>query len=763
MLIFLKAKNLLQLEHSASIYTMTALPEHRSVFDCFQDTTLLQGLEEVTTVQVVTPLPTGTGSHRQAGVSSLDRSPHGEVSDKMFCSACQCPFDSREEQTEHYKLDWHRFNLRQRLAGRSPVTVEDFERKTGTGDVSSISGSDSEEDASDSDWGLRGDEDSAPAEAESPSETEARCGRLACKALFRNLHGQYLSVFRCVLCSKKTDSSEVDLTASLLNISCKSVWVILMTGGGHFAGAVFQGKEILQHKTFHRYTVRAKRGTAQGLRDSQNHSHAPRSAGAALRRYNEAALVKDVQDLLEGWSEHLREASVIFLRVPSYSRTMFFGGRQAPLDKSDPRVRTVPFATRRATFCEIRRVHDCLSTLHIYGKDTKVSTIFSPQKKVKKTPRPVPQTDLEIQVAAPPVTDEEDTSGEGSSEVALEMVEETLGTLDLRESEMYPCRRRRRRKKETHKPQGLDLGSGEPEGQREDCVQDHADSQEAGEVEACRRRPRRTKKAQPVEEDARGGLQGSWEYSLRDALFTACKVGDLDTLRRLLQPTRGSGQEQDDRWLPKGLSPVGGALIPVQPAFLNMEIDDTGFTLLHVASAAGQRGAIKLLMDAGSDPACRDIKGRTPYNVAPEKDTRNAFRKYMAENPDKYDYDKAQIPGPLTAEIETKKAEKKRAQKAARKQREKDQKEEKRREEAEQEEKRRFAALSDREKRALAAEKRLQQQMAAMGSSFSTIRRCWQCGESLMGKVPFQYLDFSFCTPRCVQEHRKAQALNPKP
>lgn len=51
-------------------------------------------------------------------------------------------------------------------------------------------------------------------------------------------------------------------------------------------------KEVLQHKTFHRYTVRAKRGTAQGVRDSQNRSHTPKSAGAALRRHNEAALVK---------------------------------------------------------------------------------------------------------------------------------------------------------------------------------------------------------------------------------------------------------------------------------------------------------------------------------------------------------------------------------------------------------------------------------------------------------------------------------------
>lgn len=56
------------------------------------------------------------------------------------------------------------------------------------------------------------------------------------------------------------------------------------------------------------------------------------------------------------------------------------------------------------------------------------------------------------------------------------------------------------------------------------------------------------------------------------------------------------------------------------------------------------------------------------------------------------------VPGPLTAEIESKKMEKKKAQKAAKKQREKEQREEKRQEEEEQEEKRRFLALSDREK-----------------------------------------------------------------
>ena len=60
-----------------------------------------------------------------------------------------------------------------------------------------------------------------------------------------------------------------DVMAPLLqNLPTSSYWIILMTAGGHFAAAVFKGKEILTHKTFHRYTVRAKRGTAQSARDA---------------------------------------------------------------------------------------------------------------------------------------------------------------------------------------------------------------------------------------------------------------------------------------------------------------------------------------------------------------------------------------------------------------------------------------------------------------------------------------------------------------
>lgn len=37
-------------------------------------------------------------------------------------------------QTEHYRLDWHRFNLKQRLLGRQILPVEVFEEKTRAGE-----------------------------------------------------------------------------------------------------------------------------------------------------------------------------------------------------------------------------------------------------------------------------------------------------------------------------------------------------------------------------------------------------------------------------------------------------------------------------------------------------------------------------------------------------------------------------------------------------------------------------------------------------
>lgn len=75
-----------------------------------------------------------------------------------------------------------------------------------------------------------------------------------------------------------------------------------------------------------------------------------------------------MQDILESWSSYINNSSLILYRaVGPYNRTVLFGGKNPPLDKNDLRLRPLPFPTRRATFSEVKRVYDILSTMEIYG------------------------------------------------------------------------------------------------------------------------------------------------------------------------------------------------------------------------------------------------------------------------------------------------------------------------------------------------------------------------------------------------------------
>ncbi|KAM6070409.1 tRNA endonuclease ANKZF1 isoform 2-T2 [Chlamydotis macqueenii] len=730
-----------------------AAPESRSIFEAAQDPVLLHGLTLVTGVAAdawaAEPAPV---SHEEPTATGSEEKAHGvpEVPERMCCSTCGQVFGSREEQTEHYRLDWHRFNLKQRLLGHRALPVEVFEEKTRTGDVSSISGSDSESSDASSESEL------LPSASDSPRTPQAPRSH---KVLLRNAKGQLISAYRCVLGTGKGGIEEpAELTAALQSLSASTCWVVLMMGGGHFAGAVFRGPQVQEHKTFHRYTVRARRGTAQGLRDAQTPGSAPRSAGASLRRYNEAALLKDIQDLLTAWAQHLNEAQRIFLRAPRHNHALFFSGRNPPLTRGDPRVCHIPLSTRRATLREVLRVHATLASLHVYGerdqsqclwvragKDTPLEDITrSPQKGWQKRQRKAevdpPQEDSRAPVLSPPSAPEEEEEEEEEESPAgeLEIVEVTLGTLDLREFEVMPKRNRKRRKKRDKKvekgPRAEEMGCHDTEGGQPGLELVVELQGEAG--------------AEPLP----WGDGGDPQTQLRDALFTACKTGDVGTLRHLLGVPESGGLPGD--------SEDGGGTQPLDTShsLLNQPVDERGCTLLHVAARAGKAEAVCLLLEAGADPALRDSQDRTPYCVSADKPTRNAFRKFMVDHPDKYDYNRAKVPGPLTQEMEAKKLEKKRAQKAQRKQREQAQREERQRWEKEQGEKQWFAALSDREKRALAAERRLAAQLQDTGITLANISRCWHCGESLLGRIPFHYLDFSFCSTVCLQTHRRARA-----
>eukprot|EP00899_Mesostigma_viride_P000304 jgi/Mesvir1/10274/Mv07823-RA.2 len=138
------------------------------------------------------------------------------------------------------------------------------------------------------------------------------------------------------------------------------LWLIALSTGGHFAAALLRvkGGDVVAHNSFHRYVVRAKAGGRQSTKDNAaGAGHAPKSAGSTLRRYNEAALDKEIQDLLSGWKATRGVSiSAIFLHAPGQANKRAIFAAANGFSRDDPRLRTVPFPVRRASYREVLRV-----------------------------------------------------------------------------------------------------------------------------------------------------------------------------------------------------------------------------------------------------------------------------------------------------------------------------------------------------------------------------------------------------------------------
>jgi len=77
----------------------------------------------------------------------------------------------------HYQDDWHRFNIKAKLRGRSSISQEEF--SSIEDGISSISGSESE--------------------GETTSKTYSGSPRI----VFQNGQGQQMSIFKCLVYQKK--------------------------------------------------------------------------------------------------------------------------------------------------------------------------------------------------------------------------------------------------------------------------------------------------------------------------------------------------------------------------------------------------------------------------------------------------------------------------------------------------------------------------------------------------------------------------------
>lgn len=365
---------------------------------------------------------------------------------------------------------------------------------------------------------------------------------------------------------------------------------------------------------------------------------------------------------MDEWKEQFNACQLIFYRATSGHKKVLFGSKGSVIDKNDERLRTIPFQTRRATFKEIKRIQELLCRLEIVGQLDEVENLLPAKnsKQLEKSPKKKPHRSKSREDPSRPlpvpVSECEDSEDQNIEQFA--MVTQEVSTSDLKEFDSSIARRKGKRSK-NKKGAGIqkDLEDLDLESSDEESSED------------------------------------SLQIKLQNDLLTAVKSGNNQLLEQLLNSTSATGDESSVEKI------------------VNHQFGEKKSSPLHIAAKDGHKTVIWTLMLHGADPSVRDKQKKVPYMMAETKDTRNIFRKFMGEFPDKYDYKTAMIPPPLSqeeeAEKQAKQNEKKKAQRQAKKEKEKLVKAEEKKKNDEKAEKERFLNLSDREKRALAAERRL--------------------------------------------------------
>ncbi|KAL1406377.1 hypothetical protein Q8F55_008076 [Vanrija albida] len=403
----------------------------------------------VRSIQAQAPEPAASDADKKTEVKTT--APPSAPSGVGFgCQACPgASFETPEDQREHFKSDWHRYNVKAKLQGKA-VTAEVWDEMAEG--VSSISGSasssssgssqslttrllskakvtDKEEDGVDSDeeaeladrrrraqlrtaviWFTP---TNAPASLGIPADTQLGVVRALLPSF--DTAGDYLTELKRLQLSPPVEGQE------------ERRITLLMVAGGHFAGMVVglrprgpRDKQdvkgagdlrIYKHKTFHRYTTRKKQGGSQGLNDNAKSKAV--SAGAMLRRYGEQALQEEIRALLTEWQEDLELSERIFIRASTHGKKSFWGYDGAVLSKNDERIRSFPFPTRRPTQQELIRVwHELvrvkvshLSQEALQAQDD--AYIASLQPKKQATAKPVAAPEKAPVPAAPKLSAEE--------------------------------------------------------------------------------------------------------------------------------------------------------------------------------------------------------------------------------------------------------------------------------------------------------------------------------------------------------------------
>ncbi|KAG5889111.1 hypothetical protein JTB14_003914 [Gonioctena quinquepunctata] len=406
-----------------------------------------------------------------------------------------------------------------------------------------------------------------------------------------------------------------------------------------------------------------------------------------------------VKSIVDTWKSEIARSSLVVYRASGpYNRSVLFGGAAPLLDRTSKNLRTIPFSTRRATFTEVKRVHSLLSTAILYDSLEKATEFFSKQKSPDEVPKRNKLHTTCINRAK-----------------SRESVERPLPTL-LSSSSGSEV-----------ELDGIDGGVCNLELETNDLEISFNDLREFDDSLTPEQRKKRTAKKKPKKSKAKK-LKEQEEASKKEIVDLLVK-GDLEKLKQLMREHSEKQLEENEK-----------------EDFVNKIIDDNSNSLLHLAALNEHADVIKYLLENGADLCLKNKNQQTTYTCTQSKEIREYLKEFAREHPDKFNYNKANIPTNTLSNEEI--AEKKKAQRKLKREKEKEKKKENDIKKKEEAEKDRFLKLSDREKRALAAERRI------ISQSGTVTKRCFLCAADIAGKVPFEYMKNLFCSIECLKAHR---------
>lgn len=438
-------------------------------------------------------------------------------------------------------------------------------------------------------------------------------------------------------------SSDDNMTSSTISRNFNAdpplrMWTVLLLGGGHFAASVialnphvttYTGKRqrgatdgpreersliLLAHKAFHRYTTRRKQGGGQAAQDATGRF--AKSAGAQLRRYNEAALGDDVRGLLDapGWRELISRSEKIWIRAGARAaRGLLWSwegakaARGSPLEaaRNDGRLGSLPFPTRRPTIGETVRCFLELSKVKVEHKS-------------------------EEQLAA-----EE---------------QEALEQINQKSRKEADARR------------------------REEKARERASALEKSKAEKSTKWVRLTEEEQ-AERTKWTRLVEMVRKNRTEALMTFLEKNEEDLLKGKIDarlPDWLLEQEANEA----GSSAPASRLIPATILQLAAEAGSEGVVryLLEDKRAdptlpTERLGELRQRLTSTPDEAL-DLPHRTAYDLTTTKEVRNIFRRLMADHPSWYDWGSmspggARVPSALTEEMQDSQSAKQKDRRAA--------------------------------------------------------------------------------------------------